>query len=274
MEGAVPMVVAVGACYFIGVGRRDDPSTSLGERLGQGAISAMTEVARKVEREAEAARAAEAAALEAALVPIRLDEAELMELIFANLDHENPRVCEGIDFDRLCIFTERPAVEGEPREDEAVAEPVELADVPALAEERQLDPGLDPRAWIGAGWRDDIRPIPAAVLDRPELEPSQRELLVRAGGQRLQSCNLRRMKREPAMAQLAFFVEICRVRGQRYCRVIPGKGVESRAEPVLKRALLSWCRAPEQRAVLGWAPEIDEHGEWGSAVLELRAAGR
>jgi DNA-nicking Smr family endonuclease len=55
--------------------------------------------------------------------------------------------------------------------------------------------------------------------------------------------------------------------------VIPGKGIDSKAEPVLKRAVIEWCRAPEH-GVLGWAPELDRHGEWGAMILELRAASR
>jgi DNA-nicking Smr family endonuclease len=51
--------------------------------------------------------------------------------------------------------------------------------------------------------------------------------------------------------------------------VIPGKGIDSKVEPVLKRAVIEWCR--EHDVVLGWAPELDRHGEWGSMILELRS---
>ena len=68
---------------------------------------------------------------------------------------------------------------------------------------------------------------------------------------------------------------MCRARGDRWCRVITGKGVESAGEPVLKRVVLEWCVARPPRPsgvahVRAWAPELDVHGEWGALVLRLR----
>lgn len=211
------------------------------------------EQARREQAEREAARAGIR----------RLDEAELMGLIFSHLDPENPRVCDGIDFDRLVILDgvtpASPATAAVPPEapheqDEAQHEP---------------EPELDADAWIGRSWTDDIRPIPAAVLDRPELLPEQRTLLVRARRRVRASVNLRHLAREQALAHLELHVRICRNRRLRFCRVIPGKGIDSKVEPVLKRAVIEWSR--EQDAVLGWAPELDRHGEWGAMILELRA---
>ena len=201
----------------------------------------------------------------------RLDEAELMALIFTHLDPENPRVCDGIDFDRLVIFehlqpAEPPAVSTRAAEHE-----------PAIASEPEPEPDeleLDGDDWIGRTWVDDIRPIPAAVLDRPELSPEQRTLLTRARRRVTASVNLRHLGRSEALAHLELHVRLCRNRRVRFCRVIPGKGIDSKVEPVLKRAVIEWCRAPERDAVLGWAPELDRHGEWGAMILELRGGLR
>ncbi|NVB38731.1 Smr/MutS family protein [Pseudenhygromyxa sp. WMMC2535] len=229
------------------------------------------------EREAsEALAAREAAAREAAARVRRLGEDELMALIFDHLDEDNPRVCEGVDFERLLIFVELPASPKDTRADEdedededarGVGVPAEVA--VSEGEARALGSNLDPKAWVGSNWVDDIRPIPEIALEHPELDADQRTLLARAGRGRLPTCNLRHLRRVEALRQLEFFARVCRAQGERYCRVIPGKGVESRSQPVLKRMLLAWCSDPGQ-PVLGWAPELDVHGEWGSAIVELR----
>jgi DNA-nicking Smr family endonuclease len=208
----------------------------------------------------------------------RLDEAELMALIFTHLDPENPRVCEGIDFDRLVIFEHLQEIE--PAETEPGIGPAGTS--PAAAEpepqrEREREDELDFEVgddWIGRTWVDDIRPIPSAVLDRPQLSPEQRTLLTRARRRVSASVNLRHLGRAEALAHLDLHVRLCRNRRVRFCRVIPGKGIDSRVEPVLKRAVIEWCRAPEHDAVLGWAPELDRHGEWGAMILELRGGLR
>lgn len=226
--------------------------------------------------------------------PVRLDEGELMALIFEHLDPENLRVCEGIDFERLAILVEHPEAEAE-------AEPASNPAPPPAAPEPQPEPQPDDASspaepsdpapssrpapsrssrrilehtWVGGDWTDDVRAIDPAILDRPALDGDQRDVLRRAGGRRLPTCNLRHMHRAPALTTLEAFVAVCRRRAARYCRVIPGKGIASEGEPVLKRTLLAWCQAIDQRDVLRWAPELDEHGEWGSAILELRAPGR
>lgn len=203
----------------------------------------------------------------------RLDEAQLMALIFEHLDPDNPRVCEGIDFDRLVILEQGEAAKPRPVASSAAASE-QAADSEADFEgegERDRDPGLDGKDWIGRSWTDDIRPIPAAVLDRPELSSEQRGLLRRARRRVDASVNLRHLGREQALAHLDLHVRLCRNRRVRFCRVIPGKGIDSKVEPVLKRAVIDWCRAPERDAVLGWAPELDRHGEWGAMILELRS---
>jgi hypothetical protein len=200
----------------------------------------------------------------------RLDERELMGLIFSHLDPENPRVCEGIEFERLMILSEREL------EPEQVDPPPEVAPppsctTPAMPEQPSRELDLQAlRAWIGRNWADDIATVPSALLDRPELDAAQRELVDRALERERATLNLRRLHRELALRHLQLFVHACRSQRVRVCRVITGKGVDSRAEPVIKRAVVEWCRGPGRGAVLGWAPQLDRHGEWGTLVLELR----
>jgi DNA-nicking Smr family endonuclease len=201
----------------------------------------------------------------------RLDEEELMALIFSHLDHENPRVCEGIEFERLVILSKRAA---EPARIDAPQQP-DPPSRPAPSEPPRPALELDvSNAWIGRSWADDISTVPAALLDRPELDTAQRELVARAGKRERATLNLRRLYREPAMRHLQLFVHACRSQRVRLCRVITGKGVHSSDEPVLKRAVLEWCRGPGREAVIGWAPLLDHHGEWGTVVLELRSMAR
>jgi DNA-nicking Smr family endonuclease len=201
--------------------------------------------------------------------PRRLDEGELMALIFEHLDDDNPRVCEGVDFDRLTIMSEAtrahadaPSREAEPaRGAEPESEPAPLD--PAMAE-----------AWIGATWAEELAPLPAAALTHPELDPDQRQLLARARRRRLDSVNLRHLSRAAAVRHFELFIRLCRARGLDLCRVITGKGVHSRDEPVIKRAVVEWCRGEGRAAVLTWAPDLDHHGEWGAVVLRLSSARR
>jgi DNA-nicking Smr family endonuclease len=256
------------ACYAAIMPRKADEermSLDLGALLKPhvgplGEAARAREQARREQAEREAARAGLR----------RLDEAELMALIFTHLDPENPRVCEGIDFDRLVILDRPPEPPAAAPEAEPEAEPTLEPEL----ETEDDNPDLDADEWIGRSWTDDIRPIPAAMLDRPQLSSEQRELLVRARRRVSASVNLRHLGRGEALAHLDLHVQLCRERRVRFCRVIPGKGIDSKVEPVLKRAVIEWCRAPERDAVLGWAPELDRHGEWGAMILELRAASR
>lgn len=200
----------------------------------------------------------------------RLDEHELMELIFRHLDRENPYVCEGIEFERLEILTESKATPEPPPSPAVTIAPEQPAPPVDPQPDPQLDP-LAPKSWIGRDWADDIATIPAAMLDRPTLDPVQLELIERAVKHTGATLNLRHLHRGPALHHLRLFVHMCRSNRVRVCRVITGKGIDSRGEPVLKRAAIEWCRGDGREAVLRWAPQLDRHGEWGTLVLELRS---
>ncbi len=197
----------------------------------------------------------------------RLDEAGLMTLIFAHLDDDNPRVCVGIDFERLMILDEaRVAPEPAPLITTATEPPAPtIAEPPVEPRPSRNEARMTNHTWTGRDWIDEIRAIDPAMLDRPELDIESRALLERARARLLPTLNLRRLEREPALAHLELFVRACQQQRARFARVITGKGIESRAEPVLKRAVLGWCHD----AGLVSAPELDNHGEWGALIVEL-----
>lgn len=227
--------------------------------------------ARAREQQAEALERARAAQRRTT----RLSEAELMELIFASLDPDNPRVCEGIDFERIVICEEQPAQAERALEQQgnASADTAPERAGSATVSAPPLTPP-DARAWVGASWSDDLGPI-IELVDRPQLSPAQAELLRRAPRTGFPELSLRRLDRHRALRHLELFIHICQARGSRWCRVITGKGIESSGEPVLKRLVLEWCVAAAPRPsgaaqVSAWVPELDSYGEWGALILSLR----
>lgn len=212
--------------------------------------------------------------------PVFLDERELMALIFAHLDHENPRVCEGIEFERFQILSvpvdvarTRRAVEPQPVA-EPEPSPTEPQPAPTQPEpERTPVMRLELEQRVGATWADDIAAVPGDWLERPRLSAAQQQLLERSRRRALACLNLRRLDRTTALRHLELFVRACQARRLAWCRIITGKGIDSVGEPVLKRAALEWCRGPGRAQVLEWAPELDPHGEWGVLVLRLSSAG-
>jgi DNA-nicking Smr family endonuclease len=208
--------------------------------------------------------------------PRYLDERELMALIFLHLDDENPRVCEGIEFERFEILLEREAVEPaslEPEEAELAASELEDAEPESEPEsEFATAMRLELEQRIGATWTDDIAAVPGEWLDRPQLRPEQVQLLERVRRRAAATVNLRHLDRSTALRHLELFVHACQARRVRFCRVITGKGIGSVGEPVLKRAVLEWCRGPGRTRVLEWAPQLDPHGEWGVLLVRLSSA--
>jgi DNA-nicking Smr family endonuclease len=207
--------------------------------------------------------------------PRFLDERELMALIFVHLDHENPRVCEGIEFERFEILSVRPVADRPVADRESVAVPEPSTQPQPEPSEPEPTPTrrLELEQRIGAAWADDIAAVPADWLDRPGLSAAQQRLLARSRRRALATLNLRHLDRETALRHLELFVRACQARREAWCRVITGKGIGSVGEPVLKRAVLEWCRGPGRTQVREWAPDLDPHGEWGVLVVRLSSAG-
>jgi DNA-nicking Smr family endonuclease len=211
--------------------------------------------------------------------PRYLDESELMALIFAHLDHENPRVCEGIEFERFEISarSEDKSLEREAEIPATLEQPATEApnldrDESESESELAATMRLELEQRIGATWTDDIAAVPGDWLERPQLTPAQEQLLARSRRRALATLNLRHLDRAAALRHLELFVHACQARRVRWCRVITGKGIGSVGEPVLKRAVLEWCRGPGRTCVLEWAPQLDSHGEWGVVVVRLSSA--
>jgi DNA-nicking Smr family endonuclease len=201
-----------------------------------------------------------------------------MALIFLHLDDENPRVCEGIEFERFEISAREPGREdnsleradetSEPMQESIEEQEPEHEPQPELSIAMRLE--LEQR--IGATWTDDIAAVPGEWLDRPQLRPEQAQLLERARRRGAATVNLRHLDRATALRHLELFVHACQARRVRFCRVITGKGIGSVGEPVLKRAVLEWCRGPGRTRVREWAPQLDPHGEWGVLLVRLSSA--
>jgi DNA-nicking Smr family endonuclease len=220
--------------------------------------------------------------------PQFLDERELMALIFVHLDRENPRVCEGIEFERFEILSTpedvartrstadpKPTAAPVPAPPTTAPQPVFLEPEPEPEPEPELTPAmrLELEQRIGAAWADDIAAVPGDWLERPRLSPAQKQLLARASRRSLATLNLRHLDRSTAVRHLELFVRACQARRLGLCRIITGKGIGSVGEPVLKRAVLEWCRGPGRTQVPEWAPQPDSHDEWGVVVLRLSSAG-
>lgn len=109
-----------------------------------------------------------------------------------------------------------------------------------------------------------------------DVTPAHRELLKRADAyrkeHRIPELNLRGRTKDDALLRLEGFLDIARRRGDRYGRVIHGKGKGSPEDPVIKPAVLIWCEGPGSKFVSGYAPEVSEDGDYGSIILEFRKA--
>lgn len=216
------------------------------------------------EREAERAAAAREAAERASVQ--RLDEAALMQLIFAHLDDDNPRVVTGIDFERIVVLERRHV--------DAHAHASEPAPARPAPRERRREPPpspalpvarLEQHEWSGRGWVDDVRAIDPALLDRPELDAAELALLRRTRKRPLPCLYLRLLDRAAALRHLDVFADACRRQPARYVRVITGKGINSFGEPVLKRTVLGWC----DEGGFAHARELDHEGEWGALIIDI-----
>ena len=134
-----------------------------------------------------------------------------------------------------------------------------------VALKRGFDPGLH--------WADDreLATLSAVDLYEPELTPAQRQLLRRSRRvSELPVLNVRMDRRALALTRIEAFVIESRARDARFCRIVTGKGRQSKGEPILKRALVDWCAHKGREHIVAWAPETDRSGHYGSIMLELQ----
>ncbi len=166
------------------------------------------------------------------------------------------------------------AAEEKPRVREAVGDAVLIAEPvdPELARAEEALRHFKERAWTGTEWRDAPPPPPE---EQAELRAEER--LIIDGARRsswVPTLRIRGFSRARALAALGDFVTLHQAAGRAYVRVITGKGVGSRREPVLKHALVSWCAGEGVDLVRGIAPEREATLEFGAFVLALHRRRR
>ncbi len=129
--------------------------------------------------------------------------------------------------------------------------------------------GLRDRDWAGASWSSLAEPREPA--ERAELSVEEQRLIAAARRRSpLPTLRIRGLRRRDALIALEDFVSLQSAAGRRYIRVITGKGIASRAEPVLKSVLIVWCAGEGAQFVRQVAPERDSSLEFGAFILALR----
>jgi DNA-nicking Smr family endonuclease len=201
-----------------------------------------------------------------------MTEGQLMELAFEAIGE----AAQQLDFSRIVVVAEldpaalvRASARG--ADELPAGDASEASEEAGSARASAQAHALTKKQWHGAEWQDAL-PIALALTQDPKLTPAQRELLSRATGRYLPTLHLRRLSRASALLQLRTFVLAFRTRGHRHVRIVCGKGISSAAEPVLKPEVLRWCDT--SGSVLGFAPELDPDGDFGSLILELRSPRR
>lgn len=155
---------------------------------------------------------------------------------------------------------------------------------PEAASQKKAPPptSLDPSQWQGRDWggQDWLSgqhvPIdathPFSKLRNHQLSPTQLRLLekvTRLHPAKIQELNLRYQTRNQAMAQLRRTVAQMRRFGQRYLRIITGKGIGSSGAPILRQEVVHWCILQANRQALQWTPEPENNREYGAIFVDL-----
>lgn len=106
-----------------------------------------------------------------------------------------------------------------------------------------------------------------------KLDPAHKDLLERfqkrARHQQVLEINVRGDTVEDALRQVELFVHQQWKERARFCRIVHGRGLRSKGDPVLKPAILRWLEGPGFRYIRGYAPETNNAGDYGSVVVEL-----
>lgn len=201
-----------------------------------------------------------------------MTEAEVMAAAFSDQGFDPSEVeivarARAREVEAEAAAAEAPTAEEPQRE--AVADAVLIAEPvdPELARAEEALRQFKGRAWTGTEWRDAPPPPPE---EKAELRAEER--LIIDGARRsswVPTLRIRGFSRARALAALGDFVTLHQAAGRAYVRVITGKGVGSRREPVLKHALVSWCADEGVDLVRGIAPEREVTLEFGAFVLAL-----
>ncbi len=105
------------------------------------------------------------------------------------------------------------------------------------------------------------------------LHASHKELLKRYAKRSrrhdIAELNVRGDTADDALRQLELFVHLEWKNSARFVRIIHGRGLRSDGDPVLKPAVLRWLEGPGFRYVRGYAPEVNNAGDYGSIIVEL-----
>jgi DNA-nicking Smr family endonuclease len=81
---------------------------------------------------------------------------------------------------------------------------------------------------------------------------------------------LRGFQQGEALRKLSEFIEAAADKDHSYARIVPGRGLRSDGEPVLKPAVLKWLESSGLAYIRGYAPELLDNGDYGSIVVEFR----
>ena len=107
----------------------------------------------------------------------------------------------------------------------------------------------------------------------PPLADSQKSLLRRhrqfEPDHHVPQLHLRGKTRRNALEQLREFIPEHHGTKARFVRIIPGRGLQSNTDPVLKPTVLQWLEGPGIEYIRGYAPERLQGGDYGSLIVEL-----
>lgn len=80
---------------------------------------------------------------------------------------------------------------------------------------------------------------------------------------------VRGLTRDEALDQLRDFIERYHSEETRFVRIVPGRGLRSKTEPILKPTVLKWLEGPGRPMICGYVPERLQGGDYGSLIVEL-----
>lgn len=137
--------------------------------------------------------------------------------------------------------------------------------------ERHLtdDSGRDPGAFATPTLPKSGREL----NEIPPLDDRQESMLARceewARTHDLTELNLRGERLADALERLRAFLRQSLESGERYVRIVHGRGLRSDGAPVLKPAVLEWIEEHAAAHINGYVPERNITGDYGSIIVEF-----